>query len=77
MKKKTYMDMGGNDRNTDAVSVVVNENMDSLYEKAELDQLYTALKRSYTERFKMMTTLMKMDKMFRQAKITHKPFQSE
>ena len=28
------------------------------YEKAEMDLLRNALKRSYTERFKMMTTLM-------------------
>jgi hypothetical protein len=44
------------------------------YEKAEMDLLRAALKRSYTERFKMMTTLMKMNIMFRKAKITHKPF---
>lgn len=44
------------------------------YEKAEMDLLRNAMKHSYTERFSMMTTLMKMDKMFRQAKITHKPF---
>jgi hypothetical protein len=41
------------------------------YEKAELDLLRDALKRSYTERFKMMTTLMKMNIMLRRAKITH------
>ncbi len=46
------------------------------YEKAELDVLRLALKRTYQERFKMMTTLMKMNVMFRQAKITHKPFKS-
>jgi len=40
------------------------------YEKAELDLLRDALKRSYTERFKMMTTLMKMNIMLRRAKIT-------
>ncbi len=39
-----------------------------------MDQLRTALKRTYMERFKMMTTLMKMNIMFRKAKITHKPF---
>ena len=44
------------------------------FEKAEMDLLRAALKRSYTERFKMMTTLMKMNIMFRKAKITHKPF---
>lgn len=44
------------------------------YEKAELDLLRNAQKHTYTERFLMMTTLMKMHKMFRNAKITHKPF---
>jgi hypothetical protein len=42
------------------------------YEKAEMDSLKLALTRSYTERFLIMTRLMKMDKMFRNAKITHK-----
>jgi hypothetical protein len=44
------------------------------YEKAEMDLLRNALKRSYTERFHMMTNLMKMDRMFRKAVIKHKPF---
>lgn len=42
------------------------------YEKAELDLLRAALRRSYTERFKMMTTLMKMNIMLKKAKVTHK-----
>ncbi len=42
------------------------------YEKAETDLLRNAQNHSYTERFQMMTTLMKMDRMFRSAKITHK-----
>lgn len=40
------------------------------YESAELNQLRTALRRSYTERFLMMTRLMKMNEMFKKAKIT-------
>lgn len=44
------------------------------YEKAEMDLLKSALKRSHTERFHMMTKLMKMNQMFRQASIKHKPF---
>jgi hypothetical protein len=47
---------------------------DADYEKAEMDQLRNALKRTYTERFLMMTTLMKMNEMFRKAKITHTPY---
>lgn len=42
------------------------------YEKAELDLLKIALKRSHTERFHTMTKLMKMNIMFRQAQIKHK-----
>lgn len=44
------------------------------FEKLEMDQLRTALKRSYAERFKMMTSLMKMNRMFSRAKVIHKPF---
>ena len=44
------------------------------YEKAEMDSLKLALTRSYTERFFIMTRLMKMDMMLRNAKITHQPF---
>ncbi len=42
------------------------------YEKAEMDLLRDGLKRSYTERFKMMTTLMKVGFMLKLAKIVHK-----
>nr|WP_294898344.1 hypothetical protein [uncultured Pedobacter sp.] len=44
------------------------------HQKAEDDSLRLALTRSYTERFFIMTRLMKMDMMFRNAKITHQPF---
>ncbi|HTN21941.1 MAG TPA: hypothetical protein VL125_15775 [Pelobium sp.] len=57
------------DKNKNIVSGPVAD-----YEKAEMDLLRNAMKHSYTERFLMMTTLMKMDKMLRQAKVTHKPF---
>ena len=42
------------------------------YEKAEMDLLRAALNRSYTERFKMMATLMKIGFMMNRAKIIHK-----
>lgn len=42
------------------------------FEKAEMDLLREALKKSYTEKFKTMTTLMKMNIMFRQARISHR-----
>ncbi|MDB5013490.1 MAG: hypothetical protein JWQ25_1692 [Daejeonella sp.] len=44
------------------------------YEKAEIDLLKRALSSTYTERFQRMTTLMKMNIMFRKAVIKHKPF---
>jgi hypothetical protein len=47
------------------------------YEKAETDLLRDALKRSYEERFHMMTNLMKMNLMFRKANITQKKLPSE
>jgi len=43
------------------------------YVKAELDQLKLALTRSYTERFFIMTRLMKMDIMLRNSTINHQP----
>jgi hypothetical protein len=42
------------------------------YEKLEMDQLREALKRSFTERFLVMTRLMKREFMFKNAKITRK-----
>jgi hypothetical protein len=47
---------------------------DADYEKAEMDQLRNALKRTYTERFLVMTRLMKIGIMLRKAKITHTPY---
>ena len=44
---------------------------DALYEKAEMDLLRAALKRTRQERFLVMTSLMKMNIMFRNAKITY------
>ena len=42
------------------------------FEKAEEDLLRTALKRSYKERFLVMTNLMKDSMMMKKAKITYK-----
>ncbi len=50
------------------------EEPDAGYEKAEMDLLRAGLSRNYTERFEMMTKLMKMNIMFKRAKITHKPY---
>ena len=57
-------------------NIISKQDQDAFYEKVEMDQLRTALKRSYAERFKMMATLMKMNIMFRRAKVTHKLFQA-
>ena len=43
---------------------------DAFYEKAETDRLRAALALSDTERFLRMTSLMKMNRMLRHAKIT-------
>ncbi|HPH33243.1 MAG TPA: hypothetical protein PLB49_15385 [Chitinophagaceae bacterium] len=43
---------------------------DSFYKKAETDRLREALKRSYKERFLVMTRLMKMNMMLSKARIT-------
>lgn len=51
------------------------------YGPSEEEQLSHALRRTYTERFLVMTKLMKINMMFRKAKITHQqseePGQSE
>lgn len=49
---------------------IVNENAPD-YEKAEMDLLRDALKKTYMERFETMMNLIKMNLMFRKAKIIH------
>jgi hypothetical protein len=49
---------------------------DAFYEKAEMNQLRHSLALSYKERFLVMTRLMKMSIMFKNAKIIHQPFSS-
>ncbi len=44
------------------------------YEKAEMDLLRDALKRSYKERFLMATTLYKIQATLNKAKIVYKPY---
>ena len=44
------------------------------FEKAEMDLLREALKRSYKERFLMATRLYKIQQTMQKAVITHKPF---
>ncbi len=44
------------------------------YEKAEIDLLRDALKRSYSERFLMATRLYKVQQTLKKAKIIHQPY---
>jgi hypothetical protein len=44
------------------------------YEKAELDLLRAALKRTHAQRFEMLTRLMKIQFTLNKAKIIHKPY---
>jgi hypothetical protein len=44
------------------------------YQKAEMDQLRDALKRTYKERFLVATRLYKIQQMFKRAVITHQPY---
>ncbi len=44
------------------------------YEKAELDLLRDALRRSYKERFLMTTRLYKVQQTLKRAKITRQPY---
>lgn len=53
---------------------LLEEDIDALYEKASLDMLRDALKRSYTERFLMTTRLYKIQQTINKATIIHKPF---
>jgi hypothetical protein len=54
-------------------NILNEQDLNAYFEKAEMDQLRAALKRTYAERFIRMTDLMKMNQMFRKAKITHQP----
>jgi hypothetical protein len=53
---------------------ISDEEMDALYEKAEMDLLRDALKKTDTERFLMMTTLMKLNNTLQNATITFTPY---
>jgi len=56
------------------LSMLSEAEVDALYEKAEMDLLRDALKRTHKERFLMMTRLMKLNIMLKSAKVTHKPY---
>lgn len=57
----------------EVIENMVNEQQTD-YEKAELDLLRDALKRSDKERFSMMVTLMKLNRTIKRAKITFTPY---
>lgn len=53
-------------------NVVLEQQAD--YEKAAMDTLRDALKRTYKERFLIATSLYKIQQTFGRAVITHKPY---
>ncbi len=59
---------------TEELLPVMNAPEEFYFRKAEDDLLRAALKRSHKERFLVMTTLMKRSIMFKNAKITYKPY---
>ena len=62
------------DKHQEESSNVINDDggVDELYKAAAERNIRLALSLNYTERFKIMMRLMRIDKMFSQAKITHK-----
>ena len=62
------------DKHQEESSNVINDDggVDKLYKAAAERNIRLALSLNYTERFKIMMRLMRIDKMFSQAKITHK-----
>lgn len=58
------------DNEKNASDFEMNE-QDAGYEKAELDLIRRALKRSHTERFEMMVRMIKIGIMLKSAKVTH------
>ena len=69
---KDYFQLNDNERKKNEENFL--QEPEAFYEKAEIDQLKAALKRTYKERFLTMTRLMKLNIMFSKAKITHKEF---
>lgn len=61
---------------SDDKNIIINENTPD-YEKAEMDLLRDALKKTYIERFETMMNLIKMNLMFRKAKIIHQKDNSD
>ena len=67
---KEFSDMKSHKQDTNQPIILTLNESTPDYEKAELDLLRDALNTSYTERFIKMMNLIKMNKMFRAAKIT-------
>lgn len=65
---KQYLDLTPEER--DDLNKQFLNDPEVFYEKAEMDQLRQALKRSWKERFLVMTSLMKMQWMLSKAKIS-------
>lgn len=68
--------MSHSSNNKDSVEHVPPD-LQSNYEKTEMDLLKDALNRTYTERFLFATRLYKIQQTLNKAKITHKPYISD
>ena len=57
-----------------SINILSEEEQNYYYDKAELDLLRDALKRSFKERLLMTTRLYKIQQTLKKAKITHQPY---
>ncbi|MEP7254853.1 MAG: hypothetical protein ABI666_03700 [Ferruginibacter sp.] len=66
--------MSVDDKNIDPINKSEVAEMQAAYEKAELNLLKDALKRTYMERFLFATQLYKIQQTLKKATLTHQPY---